>query len=295
MMKYLYYPGCSLKSTGRAYEESLLAVFGALGVQLEEIDDWNCCGATAYMAVDELKAFSLAARNLALAEKQVGAGNTAEVVAPCAACFLVQYKAQKYMKEYPQVEKEVRVALQSIGLHYDGKVNIRHPIEVLLRDIGVERIKEHVKRPLKGLKIACYYGCQLVRPYPVFDDPHNPKTKELLMQTLGAETVDWPLKTRCCGGSLTGTMGEIGLPLSHAILREAHRRGADVIATSCPLCQFNLECYQDQKTPGIEKTRIPVAFFTQLMGLAMGLSEKELGLQRLFVPVAPVLKSGERA
>lgn len=288
-MKYLYYPGCSLKSTGRAYEESLLAVFKHLETPLEELEDWNCCGATAYMAVDEVKAFALAARNLAIAEKSRNSDEKVQVVTPCAACFLVQYKAQHYIEKYSEIAKEVNTALSAAGLTYSGGVEIRHPIEVLLKDIGIDTVKARVTRPLEGVKVACYYGCQLVRPYPVFDDPHNPTTKEQLMLALGAEVIDWPLKTRCCGGSLTGTIGEVGFPLSHQILHEAKKRGADIIATSCPLCQFNLECFQNQKSPGIEKTDIPVAFFTQIIGCAMGIDKKQLGLQRLFVSVEQAL------
>jgi heterodisulfide reductase subunit B len=165
---------------------------------------------------------------------------------------------------------------------------VRHPLDVLLRDIGPKTLAEKCVRPLKGLKVACYYGCQLVRPFALFDDQHEPTTMDELMKIMGAETVDWPLKTRCCGGALTGTIQDVGLRLSHIILTEAVKRGCDVIATACPLCQFNLECYQKEMSSRFgEKINVPVVYFTQIMGLAMGVEPKKLGLQRLFVPFDP--------
>jgi heterodisulfide reductase subunit B len=284
-MKYLYYPGCSLKGTNRAYEESTLAAFKALDVELEELKDWNCCGATAYMAVDELKAFALAARNLALAEKQDGSDG-ATMVAPCSGCYLVLSKTQHYLEEYSEVGRTIDTALQAADLTYTRRVHVRHPLDVLIKEIGVQAIAAKVQRPLTGLKVASYYGCQIVRPYAAFDDQVNPTTMDRLMQALGAETVDWPLKTRCCGGSLMGTLREVGLPLSYILLKEAQKRGADVVATACPLCQFNLECYQDEMGKQYkERLALPVVYFTQLLGLALGLSEHQIGMQRLLVPL----------
>jgi heterodisulfide reductase subunit B2 len=283
-MKYLYYPGCSLKSTGRPYEESLLATFEAIGTPLTELDDWNCCGATAYMAVSELKAFALCARNFALAERQNGS-EAPQLVVPCAACYLGLVKAQHYMNDYPKIRGKVQKGLAAAGLEYNGSTQVRHPLDVLLRDIGPKTLAEKCVRPLKGLKVACYYGCQLVRPFALFDNQHEPTTMDELMKTMGAETIDWPLKTRCCGGALTGTIQDVGLRLSHIILTEAVKRGCDVIATACPLCQFNLECYQKEMSHRFEeKVNIPVVYFTQLMGLAMGVEPRKLGMQRLFVP-----------
>jgi len=163
---------------------------------------------------------------------------------------------------------------------------VRHPLDVFVNDVGLKALGEKARRPLKGMKVACYYGCQIVRPYATFDDQHNPTTMEQILKALGAEVVDWPLKTRCCGGTLTGTIEDVGLRLNYILLREAKRRKADLIATACPLCQFNLECNQDKiSDQNKENVAIPVAYFTQLMGLAMGIPDRELGLQRSFVPV----------
>ncbi len=298
-MKYSYFPGCSLKGTGRAYEESLLPVMKELGAELEELDDWNCCGATAYMAVDEVKACVMASRNLAIAEK---AGHK-ELLAPCSACYTVLNKTKHYLHESPAVEAVIQTALKQANLTYGGNVPVRHPLDVLVNDIGLDEIKKHVKQPLKGLKVAPYYGCQIVRPYSTFDDQYNPTSMDRLLEAIGCTIVPYPLKTRCCGGSLTGTLPEPGVLCSYILLKEAVKRGANVIATVCPLCQFNLDCYRDKMAakwghetipdPNHPEARIPVGphlnlpvvYFTQLMGLAFGMSEKELGLHRGFAPM----------
>jgi len=288
-MKYLHYPGCSLQSTGRGYKESLTAVFDALDVPIEELRDWNCCGATVYMSIDEHRAFALAARNLALAEQQVngnGGGEATHLVAPCSACYLALTKARRYVDEYSDVKHKIASALDSADLPFPGQVEVRHPLDIFCHDIGLPAITARVRRPLTELRVACYYGCQIIRPYADFDDQYNPTSMDRLLQALGAETVDWPLKTRCCGGSLTGTVEEVGLRLNYILLKEAIRNGANAIATACPLCQFNLECFQDRISRRFEEQlNLPVVYFTQLMGVGFGLSERELGLKRLFVPL----------
>lgn len=283
-MKYSYFPGCSLKGTGRTYEQSLLPVFQALGVEVEELDDWNCCGATAYMAVDELKACVLASRNLALAEKS----GHKEMIAPCAACYLVMNKTQHYLQDSPHVNAAVQKALQAANLSYSGQTKVRHPLDVLVNAVGIDAIKKRVTHPLKGLKVAPYYGCQIVRPYATFDNQYNPTTMDRLLEAIGCTVTDWPLKTRCCGASLTGTLPEPGLLCTYVLLKEAIKRGADCIATACPLCQFNLDSYHDSIKAKWEDSRIPTLFFTQLIGLALGLSEKQMGLNRLVIPMKPL-------
>lgn len=279
-MKYSYFPGCSLKGLGRAYEESLLPVMKHLGVELQELNDWNCCGATAYMAVDEAKACVLAARNLALAEKQ----GDLQLMAPCAACYLVLNKTKHYFHDYPAMKETVDHALATVNLRYSGNTAVRHPLDVLINDVGLEAIKQKVAKPLKGLKVAPYYGCQIVRPYATFDDQNNPTTMDRLLEALGATVVRFPLKTRCCGGSLTGTLPEPGLLCTFILLKEALKRGADVIATVCPLCQFNLDGYHAAIEAKFEPARIPTVYFSQLMGLAFGLPDTQLGLNRSTVP-----------
>lgn len=299
-MNYLIFPGCSLHTTGKAYEESIESIFEAMGIGLKELDDWNCCGATNYMSIDETQAFALAARNLALAEQQnVGKnGGSADLLAPCNACYLVLSKTQRYMNDYSDVRNRVYGALDKAGLHYTGKTKVRHPIDVIVNDIGLETVAKFVKVKLNGLKVACYYGCQIVRPFAEFDHPHYPTIMERLVKLLGGEPIDWPLRTRCCGGSLIGTIPAAGLRLNRALLKDAMKRGAQIVITCCPLCQFNMECYQDAINRKYnEKINIPVAYFTQLMGVAFGLAEKQLGIQRLFKPMPKIsaAKKGEAA
>jgi heterodisulfide reductase subunit B2 len=268
-MSYAYYPGCSAKGTGRAYEESLHAVLGALGTGLDELGDWNCCGASGYPAVDAVKATALSARNLALAEGT--RPGPVDVIAPCAGCYRALLKTERTLADDGTVAARVGRALGAAGLQYEGRARARHPLDVLVNDIGLDRIAEAAVRPLRGLRVACYYGCLLVRPYATFDDRRAPTSMERLLEAVGAEPIDWPLRTRCCGGScycggpLIGALPEATLRLSYRLLKDAKRRGADAIATVCPLCQFNLEAFQGQMARKFgEPADLTIGFFAQL-------------------------------
>ena len=284
--RYLYFPGCSLKSTGVAYEESLLTMFRLLGVGVDELEDWNCCGATSYMAISEHSAFALAARNLALAHK----AGASELMAPCSACYLVLMKTLDYRRRYPAVDQSVREALGRAGLPATDEVRVRHPLEILYNDIGAARIKSKVTRSWSGGRLACYYGCQAVRPYSEVDDPNQPTRMEELLNAVGVPTVNYTLRTKCCGGSLTGTIPAVGVRLNYELLKEAVRNGAEAIVTICPLCQFNLDAYQSQIRAEIWKTLdVPVLYLTQVLGWVFGGGWKELGLNRS-ISGASVLK-----
>ena len=284
MAAYAYFPGCSLTGLGRPYDESVRAVFSHLGLGLEEIPDWNCCGATSYMSIHEEKAVALASRNLALAEAM-----DRDVVAPCAACYLVLTKAQHVLAEYPRIAAKVRRGLDAAGLPCRGTARVRHPLDIIANDVGVDVLRERVTKRLEGYRVAPYYGCQVVRPYGAFDDTFAPQTLERVLGAIGAEVIDYPVKTRCCGGTLMGTQEDVGLRLTFLILREARERDANVVATLCPLCQYNLESYQGRMRRVFgEDVAIPIAYFTQLVGLALGLSPKSLGLHRNFVVAAPL-------
>ena len=286
-MTYAYFPGCSMRGTGRAYEESLLAVFEAVGANLEELEDWNCCGASAWRSVDLSQAVALSARNLAIAERGAVDGAPVDLMAPCAGCYRALLKTQHAFEERGAVADKVDAALATVGLRYDRTVRVRHPIDVLISDVGLERVAEAVTRPLEGVKVACYYGCLLVRPNAPFDDPHDPTSMDRLIRAAGAEPIDWPLKTRCCGASCYssspfGPVQEATLELSYQILREAKHRGADAIATACPLCQFNLEGFQPRMARAFgERIDLTVGFITQFLGLAMGVDERRLGIRRM--------------
>ena len=287
MNTYTYYPGCSLKGTARQYEESLLAVFEALDLRLEELPDWNCCGATFYMSIDEPTSFALSARNLALAE-ELGR----DVVAPCSSCYLVLIKTQDYLRKYPGLRVKIGKALAAAGLTYSGRVKVRHPLEVILNDVGLEELQNKVRVPLRSFKIAPYYGCQIVRPYHEFDHPCFPNSMDVLFETLGAGVVDYPVKTRCCGGSLMGTVEDVGLRLNYILLNEAYKRGANCIVTVCPLCQFNLDSYQDKILKQYNGwNKMPVLYFTQVLGLALGLKPENLGIQRNIVQPEELVES----
>jgi heterodisulfide reductase subunit B len=285
-MSYTYYPGCSLKGTGKHGEESLIAVFEALGHDLNELDDWNCCGATAYMGIDQTQALALAARNLSLAENE----KLKDLVTPCNACYFVLRRVDDYRARYPDLMNRVLGVLREMGLDYQGRVRVRHPLDVLFDDIGVEEIKKHVRRELNGVRVACYYGCLYSRPYGTTEEWRFPTKMDDMFTALGVEVVDFTLRTKCCGGSLTGTVEDVGTRLVYLLLHEAKRLRADMLVTLCALCQFNLEAYQKPAGKRFgEDVRMPVLYFTQLLGLLMGISEKKLGLQRLFVPAPQAL------
>jgi heterodisulfide reductase subunit B len=276
-VRYGYYPGCSMRGTGIAYEESLLTLFQLLGLHLEELPDWNCCGATSYTCIDENLAFLLSARNLAIAQQS----GFRELVAPCSACYLCLRKVQDYAQRYPEVAERVRESLSAASLPPLISVKVRHPLEVLFADVEPERIRARVTRHWHGGRVACYYGCQLVRPYGEADQVHNPTRMDQLLQAAGVPTVEFALKTKCCGGSLTGTIHPVGVRLNYILLKEAARKGAKAIATVCPLCQYNLDAYQAEiRAETGEAFDVPILFFTQILGWALGGERRSLGLHR---------------
>lgn len=276
MKEYAYYPGCSLKAGSKHYEESLLPVFKAIGVPLQELDDWNCCGATAYFSVNDSMAEAICGRNLAIAEK-IGK----DIIAPCAGCYLTMKKSNQFLSSGHKKANKILNGLKTVDCQYNGTVAVLHPLEVLTKELGIGTLKEKVTNPLKGLKVASYYGCQLVRPYTEFDDPDRPTSMDTVMAAMGAEPVDYGVKARCCGGSLAGTLDDVATGLNYIILKEAKRNGADVIVALCPLCQFNLEINQDKVVKRYkEDVKLPILYFTQLMGLALGIAKEDLGFKR---------------
>jgi len=279
-MDYTYYPGCSLESAHSSYSDSVKIVFKHLGCNLIELEDWNCCGATAYMSVKETLGFAISARNLALAEKY-----KRDVIAPCSSCFTILAKTNRYLKASPELHERINLCLKEDNLQYNLSVNVRHPLDVLVNDIGLKAIKEKAKFSLDGLKIANYYGCQIVRPEKGFDDREEPMTMDNLFFDLGAENVYYPMKVKCCGGMLMTTYEDVALKLSKEIIESAVINGADCIVTTCPLCQMNLEAYQEEINK-VYKTNfnMPVLFFTQVMGLAFGYGAKELGIDKNLTP-----------
>ncbi|PIZ26116.1 MAG: disulfide reductase, partial [Chloroflexi bacterium CG_4_10_14_0_8_um_filter_57_5] len=275
MKQYAYYPGCSLESLGKNYRISALAVSGELGVELKELEDWNCCGATAYFPVDELLAYTLVSRNLAIAEKT----GLQDFVAPCSACYKNAYTTNKYLKSDPDLAEHINYALEEDNLQVEGKMKVRHLIEVFIEDVGFEEIKKKVAYPLKGLRVAPYYGCQIVRPRKDKEDVENPQFFEKLLSAIGAEPIEYASKARCCGGSLIITNRKAALDMVHKLLQDAVNSNANVIATTCPMCNVNLEVYQGQVNQEFGTDfSIPVMYFTQLMGMALGIEPKRIGV-----------------
>jgi heterodisulfide reductase subunit B len=277
---YLYYPGCSQKATARGYEESLLAVASTLGIELKEIPDWNCCGATAVIAVNKVLSQALAARNLALAEPL---GQT--VVTPCPSCSLCLNKANHVLEEGGPLAEKVTSALEAGGLSYRGKVRVRHLLDVLINDVGTEEIKSKVKSPLAGVRIAPYYGCQIVRPMCEGDSADAPQNLEQLIGAVGGEPASFPLATACCGGALAVTRADVGQKMCTDILRSIKAAEAQLVVTPCSLCQVTLDMAQTRSKKLLgERMRLPIVTPSQLIGLALGLTPKQLGLNRLLTP-----------
>jgi len=283
---YTYFPGCSSSEGGaKAYGWSTQAVSKILGMELIELDDWNCCGSTPYSSVDELASFCLSARNLALAETR-----GLDLVTPCSSCYVTLNRTNSHLKEYPQVKAKVDEALVAGNLEYRGTVSVRHLLDVLVNDIGYDEISSKVERNLGGLKVAPYYGCQVVRPRFGFDHPEFPQSLDKLVASLGGEPVHFPLKSRCCGGSLIISEEALALDLIRKLLDSALSNGAECLVAVCPLCQTNLDAYQSRVNKKFKTNfNLPILFFTQLMGVAFGLGDEDLGLKTSIVPVERVL------
>ncbi len=280
MKKYLLYPGCSMESSGKAYGESINTILEPLDIQFEEIDDWNCCGATEYLGINLIPAYSLIARNLALASKQMNGTHT--VVAPCSACYLNLAKADYYMQERPTLGEKVNEALEAGGLQYTaGTLDVRHLIDVLVYDVGLEKIRSKVTHPLHGLKVAPYMGCMLPRPdyQHRWSDHEHPTELDDLLRALGADVIDYPLTTSCCGGHMTQIGPETAFELIRRLVADADERGAVLMATVCPMCQMNIDAYQNEMNHFFGTDyHMPILFFTQLMGLAFGRKPEEVGI-----------------
>lgn len=284
MTAYSYFPGCSAHGTAKEYDMSTRSVCGRLGIELTEIPNWICCGASPAHAVNPLLSLALVVKNLDMSP-------TDSIVTGCAACFN-RFKTALYTLEHDRLLWE-QVCQVTQPTRLEGKnFNIVHLLDVF-HGFGLENLKAHVTKPLKGLKVACYYGCLLVRPPKVtrFDDPDNPKKMDELMAAIGAEPVDWDFKTECCGAFHSISHPEIVLRLTGNILQAAKSAGANVISVACPMCQVNLDLRQGdlEKQLGVS-VNIPVLYFTQLIGLAFGIDGNELGLERLIVDPSQVLK-----
>ena len=277
--KFTYYPGCSSLGSGAHLDRSLRAIAPKLGLELEELEDWNCCGASVgHIEGGQLANTALSGRNLAHAQEQ----GPQDIVTGCAACYLNTHGAAEKIKADVKLRENINEALGAADMKYDEDRRVRHACEVIVNEVGLDKVKEAVTNPLDGVKVAGYVGCQTVRPfaetesggaYDTFDDP---EFLDDFIEACGAEAVEYDVKTACCGGSVSVMKPEKTLHLIKKILEKAVEAGADVIATPCPLCQTNVEMYQ----PAINKQfgtdfNIPVVFYSQLMAVAFGMDGKK--------------------
>lgn len=277
-MKLAYYPGCSQETAAVEYSISMHKVAELLGIDLWEIPDWNCCGATSAHSVNELLSLALPARNLAIAERE-----GMDVVTPCAGCYS-RLKATEYrIRQDVQMRNRVQ---EAIAMNYEARNHTFSILELLVDRVGIDSIQKRVTNFLKGMKPACYYGCLLVRPveYTGFDDPEDPKSMDNLMRALGAEPVEWSHKSECCGASLTNVQPEIGLKAVYAILKNAVEMGADSIVTACPICMMNLDMRQAQVEKEFKvKFKLPIYYITELVAVACGVLPQKVGVDLHFV------------
>ena len=288
-MDIAYFPGCSLHAIAREYDRSARLVCERLGINLVEVEDWNCCGATAAHSLDHELALGLNARNLSIVNRM----DHGAVTTPCAGCFS---RLKTAVHELAQSGNLTRRMEERLDTNLSRLPKVTHLLQLLMEARGPRGLAQPVVKPLKGLKLAAYYGCLLTRPHRIvqFDDPEQPSSMDKLLQALGAETVTWSHKAECCGGSFAASEPGIVIDLGGQVLEAACRAGAEAVVVACPMCQVNLDSRQDE----IKKERgdvhsLPVLYFTQLMGLAYGYSPRELGLRRLLVsPVSLLKKKG---
>lgn len=287
MKKLTYFPGCSAHGTSEEFDSTLKLVLKSLDVELEDIPDWNCCGATSAHVMTENLAYALPMRNLVLAEKLE---NKTMGIA-CASCYQRMKVTKVHMDEKPELAKRINSSFIDEG-EYHGSVDVKSMLQYCYEDIGLEAIKAKVTKSLAGMKIACYYGCLLTRPKKItqFDSPEYPISMDRIVEALGAKATDFDFKTECCGASFSISNTDVVLELSGKILEMAKESGAHAIVVACPLCQSNL----DMRQPDIEKKygkkySIPVFYITQLMALAFGYPKDQLKFPKHIVPVEEAL------
>ncbi|MEN6578045.1 MAG: CoB--CoM heterodisulfide reductase iron-sulfur subunit B family protein [Phycisphaerales bacterium] len=283
-MKYAYFPGCSAESTARDMHQSTLAVAQSLGIQLVEPKGWTCCGATAGHQTDRTLSVALPAATL-IKVKDAGL----DLIVNCAACYNRMKVANHEIAANAQVRAKVA---EATGRDYDGSVKVRHFLEVLLEDVGIDAIVAALRGSLAGMKVASYYGCLLVRPNDVtgFDDPENPTSLDRLVAAMGGTALDWPHKVECCGGGLSMSRTDVVVNLTDSIVGMAKAAGAECIVVSCPMCQINLDMRQLDiaKVTG-NHYDMPVLYITQLLGLCLGIPAQKLGLNKLMISPARVV------
>jgi heterodisulfide reductase subunit B len=287
-MRYAFFPGCSLESTAWDFDKSTRAICRSLGIELLEIPDWVCCGSTPAHTSNASLAMALPVMNLQKAQAM-----RLEVMTACASCYARLRTANHRVRT--DLEERQRVN-RIVGRPYDGSTPVRHVLDVLVNDLGIDAIRSKVQKQLHGLRIASYYGCLLSRPPDVvaFDDPEHPTCMDDIVEAIGAEPVEWPFKTECCGAGLSFTRSNVVCRLGHRLLSMVQEAGAECVTVACPLCHANLDMRQsDARKSHGALPAIPVLYVTQLLGLALGISPEDLGLNALSVNAGPLLEAIE--
>ena len=279
MKEISYYPGCSLHGTAREYDDSIRGVLNLLDIQLHELEDWTCCGASSAHCTNEELAIDLAARNLAIAEK-----SDRELLVPCVACY----------SRFKAAENELKQHSKKSRFSYQGKVPIRYALDFFCAEPILEEVKKKQTKPLAGLKVVCYYGCLTVRPPKLtgIREYENPQHMDHLMECLGAEPIQWSYKIDCCGASLVMTRTDIVRKLGQRLLSMAKEADADCLVTGCPMCQSNLDTRQEELEKELgEKYDLPILYFSELMGLALGHKDVKKWLGRHITDPIKVLSA----
>ncbi len=282
-MRIGFYPGCSMHGTAREYGESLAAICEALGVRLQEVPDWACCGASSAHATNHLLGVALPARTLALAE----ARKMDQVMAPCAACYGRLAAARHELARDAELQARVRRILER---RFENQVEVINVVGFLQQLLP--KIESRIEKPLKDLGVVCYYGCLLLRPHQVtgFDDPEAPSSMEQVVKALGAEPLEWNRRADCCGAGFSLSRTGSVIRMGREILDDARRAGAEVIVVACPMCHANLDMRQAAMNRGqAGADELPVLYITELVGLALGLNPKRLGLGRHYVSTSKLL------
>ena len=279
-----YFPGCTLNTTAKGFDTSLRASAQALGVELVELPEWNCCGATFPLLADNILDLAGPASVL-VAAREMGE----RLAVACTTCYNVLRRTNLAIQTDEDKRQKLNLFIEA---EYEGDLQVLDFLQVLRDEVGFEKVARTVKRPLTGLKAAAYYGCMVLRPAPevAYDDPENPRALDDLLIALGAESVEYPHKGECCGSYLAVVSAEAAAEMTYTILSSAQKDGAQLIATNCPLCQFNLD--RQQAEIGRRHTRhqaIPVLYFSQLLGIALGLDADEFGWEKHRIDPRPIL------
>jgi len=285
-MKVSYFPGCTLNTTGKGFDNAVRASMAAVGLELIELPEWNCCGATFPLIVDNMLELAAPAHVLVAARN---AGNGPLLTTACTTCYNVLRRTNHFIRHHPDERERIEAFIEA---GYSGEVEVKDILHLLRDQVGFDAVRDRVQKPLTDLKVACYYGCMVLRPPAevAYDDPDHPHTLDDLMAALGATPVDFPHKNECCGAYLAVKDAGITRQMVYPILKSAQAAGAEAVVTNCPLCQFNL----DKQQAEMQKLHagyqpVPVFYFSQLMGLALGLDIGEYGWERHYISPGAVL------